>query len=366
MKIAYALAGEGRGHTTRAISLAKKLIEAGHEIQFFTCGDAIELLHQKFGEKSVSSLETPRFVIGNNGVAYSRTTIASIKFLFGHKSRLENCIRQLNEFGAEVLISDFEPTFARAAKKLKLPLISFNSQRFTIDTKLKKKLSRVQRLKLLPVKILCRYMAPKPNLSVISKGFNLEAKRPDIHLVGPMLRPAFHPDAWMPEGTHVVAYMRKSVLCHLDAIASHADKYDLKVKLYGHYPETLPPNVELCPISDSGFTNDLLTCDWICQTAGSQLLGEVGTLRVPTICFPDPNQVEQEINAVLAEKAYSNVSVIRTKKLSDSDLDLALAKCSTEEAPPTFENGTTGAFEIIQKFLNATSTIQKVNFNPNP
>ncbi len=357
MKIAYALAGEGRGHTTRAIGLAKKLIEAGHEIQFFTSGDAIELLHQKFGEKSVSSLETPRFVIGKNGVSYSLTTFATIKFLYGHKSRLKNCISQLNEFGAEVLISDFEPTFARAAKKLKLPLISFNSQRFVIDTILKNKLSRIQRLKLLPIKILCRLFAPRPHLSVISKGFNLEAKRSDIHLVGPMLRSAFYPGAWKAEGTHVVAYMRKSVLCHLDALANHADKYGLKVKLYGHYPEILPPNVELCPISDIGFTNDLLTCDWICQTAGSQLLGEVGVLGVPTICFPEPNQIEQEINAVLAEKAYPNVRVIRTKKLSDSDLDIALAKCSTGEIPLSFENGTNGAFEIIQNFLNGTSAI---------
>lgn len=357
MKIAYALAGEGRGHTTRAIGLAKKLIEAGHDIQFFTCGDAIELLHQKFEKKSISFLETPRFVIGKNGVSYLRTTFATFKFITGNKSRVKHCIQQLNEFGAEVLISDFEPTFARAAKKLKLPLISFNSQRFAIDTKLEKKLSRVQRLKLLPIKILCRIFAPNPHLSVISKGFNLEAKRSDIHLVGPMLRPAFYPGAWRAEGTHVVAYMRKSVLCHLDTVANHAAKNGLKVKLYGHFPDILPTNVELCPISEIGFTNDLLTCDWICQTAGSQLLGEVGVLGVPTICFPEPNQIEQEINGVLADKAYSNVSVIRTRKLSGSDLDLALDKTSTGEIPSSFENGTVNAFEIVQNFLNRTSTV---------
>ena len=57
-------------------------------------------------------------------------------------------------------------------------------------------------------------------------------------------------------------------------------------------------------------------------------LGLRGTRSDTLLAFLEEN------NAVLAEKAYSNVSVIRTKKLSDSDLDLALAKCSTEEAPP--------------------------------
>ena len=72
MKIAYALAGEGRGHAVRAISLGKGLIERGHEIKFFTCGDALELLQETFGHNSVHDLETPRFVIvKNRGVSRS-------------------------------------------------------------------------------------------------------------------------------------------------------------------------------------------------------------------------------------------------------------------------------------------------------
>ena len=70
MRIAYALAGEGRGHTVRALTLANGLIERGHEIAFFTCGDALQLLRDEFGADSVFHLETPRFVIRRNRVAY--------------------------------------------------------------------------------------------------------------------------------------------------------------------------------------------------------------------------------------------------------------------------------------------------------
>ena len=40
MKIAYGLSGEGRGHSMRASALGTQLVAAGHEITFFTSGDA--------------------------------------------------------------------------------------------------------------------------------------------------------------------------------------------------------------------------------------------------------------------------------------------------------------------------------------
>ena len=76
MNIAYALAGEGRGHTTRAIGLADRLIEAGHRVQFFTCGDAVDLLEKRYGANSVTYLETPRFVLGKRGISYIGTAYA--------------------------------------------------------------------------------------------------------------------------------------------------------------------------------------------------------------------------------------------------------------------------------------------------
>ena len=81
---------------------------------------------------------------------------------------------------------------------------------------------------------------------------------------------------------------------------------------------------------------------------------------MPTICFPEPNQIEQEINAVLAEKAYPNVSVLRKKRISITNLETALMGCRVAEIPLTYENGTIGAFEVIQNFLVGSNSTVKL------
>lgn len=352
MRIAYALAGEGRGHTTRALTLADGLIAQGHEVMFFTCGDAIELLRERFGEEAVHHLETPRFVIVRNRVSYLRTGLESLRFFLGHRQRRKAAIEQLRTWGPDALITDFEPTFAGVARRLNVPLISFNSQRFAIDAKLKHLLNRRQRLKLLPIKIMCRVFAPRPDLSLVSKGFNLEANKPSAHLLGPMLRPEFTMDSWRPAGTHAIAYLRHSVLHHLPALAAHAESHGLMLKLYGHYPDEVPANVEVRPISNDGFIEDLVTADYIVQTAGTQLLGEVGCLGLPSLCFPEPGQVEQEINGALATNTFPHVEVVHPRSTSIAQLDEVLQRLKTPGPRPTIQNGCQQAVEMICSFLN--------------
>ena len=171
-----------------------------------------------------------------------------------------------------------------------------------------------------------------------------------------MLRPKFFPGAWQPQGTHAVAYLRKSVLCHFEAITDHARKHGLKVKLYGHKPKEIPEDVISCPISNQGVIDDLLSCDLIYQTAGSQLLGEVGVLGLPSLCIPEPGQVEQEINAVLASKAYPNVAMLKKRKITADDLDAALLSTNNDSSSITFDNGVEGAYNVIQDFLDSRIT----------
>jgi hypothetical protein len=170
-----------------------------------------------------------------------------------------------------------------------------------------------------------------------------------------MLRPEFTHDAWRPSGTHVIAYLRQSVLHHLPDLAAHAQSHGLTLKLYGHYPEDVPENVEVRPISNDGFIEDLVTADWIVQTAGTQLLGEVGCLGIPSLCFPEPAQVEQEINGVLAQKTFLNVEVVRPKATSIEQLDEVLRGLNTSEPRPIIRNGCEQAVEIIDSFLNQLS-----------
>ena len=110
--------------------------------------------------------------------------------------------------------------------------------------------------------------------------------------------------------------------------------------------------MEICPISNDGFIEDLVTADWIVQTAGTQLLGEVGCLGIPSLCFPEPAQVEQEINGVLAEKTFPNVEVVGPRATSIEQLDETLRALNTSELRPITLNGCEQAVEIIDSFLS--------------
>jgi uncharacterized protein (TIGR00661 family) len=351
VKIAYALAGEGRGHTTRAITLASGLMELGHEVRFFTSGDAQGLLEQTFGAGAVEPLDMPRFVIFRKRVSYIGTFLATLGFVFRHPQRKRRTVNALRTWGADALISDFEPTFSGVSKRLRLPLISFNSQRFSLDASLKHVLNRRQRLKLIPIQLMCRVFAPRPDLSLVSKGFHLKANKPSAHLLGPMLRPEFINTTWSPNGTHIIAYLRPSVAHHLPALAHHANAHGLRVKLYGHHPPQVPDNVDCCPISNDAFLNDLFRADWMVQTAGTQLLGEAACLGIPSLCFPEPGQVEQEINGTLAMHAHPNIRVISSSATQPESLDAVLFELRQAGPPPEFENGCEQAVALTQSFL---------------
>ena len=120
--------------------------------------------------------------------------------------------------------------------------------------------------------------------------------------------------------------------------------------------QKIPEDVISCPISNQGFIDDLLSCDLIYQTAGSQLLGEVGVLGLPSLCIPEPGQVEQEINAVLASKAYPNVAMLKKRKITADDLDAALLSTNNDSSSITFDNGVEGAYNVIQDFLDSRIT----------
>ena len=63
MKIAYGLSGVGRGHTMRASALGSQLIANGHDVNFFSCGDATEPLTTRFGPNRINFLTHTTFYL---------------------------------------------------------------------------------------------------------------------------------------------------------------------------------------------------------------------------------------------------------------------------------------------------------------
>ena len=323
LRIAYGVMGEGRGHTVRALALGQRLIDAGHEVRFFTMGQSEDLLKRHFGDDAVQLTETPRFVTFRSRLLVSLTALRGAWYWLRNPIRVRRCINEMRGWRPDVVISDFEPTMPRVARRLGVPCISFDSQHFTRACDLRQHLPMNLRMRLAVLPLLTWIFDVKPSLVVISKPFSLPTRREGMHMVGPMLRPSLERAEHDPSGTHVLCYSRARLDRALTTAFEHARCIGLEVRLYGHHPAEVPENVRCMPISDEGFVRDMLSADAVICTSGSQLIGELAVLGIPSVLLPEPGQVEQEVNARLAAAAYGNFAVLRPRKVQATDFSVA-------------------------------------------
>ena len=114
----------------------------------------------------------------------------------------------------------------------------------------------------------------------------------------------------------------------------------------------LPDHGVQCEISEDGFIRDMLSTDLMVTTAGSQVIGEVAHLGVPSLIVPEPGQVEQDINARLAEATCSRVRRLNVKDLGPKDIHAAIEDLS-ERSFDSFGDGTSHAADVLLHHLEA-------------
>lgn len=347
-KIAYGLAGEGRGHCIRAIGLGLQLIEQGHEVRFFTSGDALPLLVERFGEQAVHHLPVPRFVYGRRGVAIGRTLAKNAKFILMRRRVARPVVEALRPWSPDMVISDFEPVMPSAARTLDRPLVCFNSQHFASVCAMKKHLSLVHRVRAIPIALLARLFLGRADLTIVSKPFALPLRDKEAHLVGPVLRNGLKEAVWEPQGTHVLVYLRGTTDKILDELFEGAKKAGLTVRLYGIHPSHAPSHVETKAFSEQGFMDDLRTADAVVSTAGSQLIGEVAHLGCTTVLVPEPGQIEQDINARLAATLHDNIQSVRVREFRADLVERANRQDMPHEAP--FVDGANEAATLLARW----------------
>jgi UDP:flavonoid glycosyltransferase YjiC (YdhE family) len=68
-------------------------------------------------------------------------------------------------------------------------------------------------------------------------------------------------------------------------------------------PDNLPANVRTAPISRDGFLAQLAKGSALITTAGNQVIGEAVYLHKPVLAFPEPDVLEQELNALALQRS---------------------------------------------------------------
>lgn len=125
MRILYGVAGEGFGHSSRALVIADYLEKKGHEVVIVTYGQAYKVLKKRFNVFKVRGLH----LMFRKGVLKKRKTIAyNVEHFSKNFKKWRRFHKLMRDFRPDLCIVDMEPIVPVLRNWYKLPLISIDNQ----------------------------------------------------------------------------------------------------------------------------------------------------------------------------------------------------------------------------------------------
>lgn len=350
--IHLSLAGEGRGHATRARTLVEGL-RGRHTLTLHTFGDAhdfLEPLYRAARDVDVRAIPGLRFRYDRRGrVDYVRTTIAATRELPALVRTTRDLAAELRRDGADLVLSDFEPMLPRAARRAGVPFVAIDHQsvlRHGDFAAMPRSLRRT-------AGHLGRFVGswmPTPDLQISSSFYrpHPRAGSEAVRFVGVLLRDVVR-DVRPTQGEHVVAYVRKGTS---DSTLDVLRAAPVEVRAYGLGDRPAGGALVPRPISEEGFAADLASCRALVTSAGNQLVGEALHLGKPVLALPERGNREQEINAWFLERSGAGIATpcaTFTGAVLRSFLGSVPRYRRAAEALDV--DGTTATFELVEAYL---------------
>ena len=297
-RIAISVCGEGRGHATRIATLVEHLMHE-HNVLVYTSADALGFLRSRFSEESdsVDIREIPGIIFQYTGgrLDVMRSIAAGLEYQARQLGPLvDRMIRELNDFGADLAITDFEPALPRAASREGIPLVSVDHQHFLLAYDLDALPWSLQWNAWFMSHAVWLYVAEAAD-TVVSAFFRPPLRHGWEHVVqvGPLLREAVTRATPRDEG-YAVSYLRRHT--PFSAIEALAD-CGMPVKVYGLGHRDHVGNVSFHTIDEQRFIDDLAGCTAVVAAAGNQLIGESLHLGKPVLALPERAHAEQMMNS---------------------------------------------------------------------
>lgn len=278
MKILYAIQGTGNGHLTRALELIpvfKAMPDT--KVDVLISGTQHEVSRNFSAAYRIKGLS---FVFGTRGGIDYRKTLGSFGLL-----------RFLREVGKvpvkdyDVVINDFEPVSAWAARLRGVPCIGLSNQVAMAGF-----LSQLQRSGQATSLHFLNYFAPF-NAGV---GFHYESFGADIYT--PVIRQQVRDMVAVKSGHYCVYLPSYSDLRILQTLRHHRTvKWEVfskraeRTEHYGH--------VSIHPVDDYSFTEKFTSCNGVICNAGFGTTSEALFLGKKLLVIPMKKQMEQQFNA---------------------------------------------------------------------
>ncbi len=286
MKIFYGVQGTGNGHITRARVMAKELHAAGIDVHFQFTGRPADKYFDMEVFNGYESRTGLTFHTEKGQVSYLKTALDAkpITFIKDMKS--------LDLSGYDLVISDFEPVTAWAAKSRKIPVLGIGHQ-YAFNHKIPREGSD-------PIADqVIKYFAPAD----IGVGLHWH------HFGQPILPPIIDTPE-MPKSViknKIIVYLPFEDQNEVIRLLSPFENFDFHI--YSPEPVSSTFSHITCkPLSRDGFQKDLYDCAGIISNSGFELASESLQMGKKILAKPLHAQMEQISNAAaLQQLGYGHV-----------------------------------------------------------
>lgn len=275
MRVLYGIQTTGNGHLARARALTPELRKAGIEVDFVFSGrDPKQLFNMEVFGEQYRCYKGLTFFTHKGKISLIRTLCqnAPLQFLRDVKS--------LDVSHYDLVISDFEPVTAWAARKQKVPSLSISHQS------------------------AFHYAVPKVAGHFLSRTLMTIFAPTDYHIGlhwhhfnQPIVPPLIEPQQASPIIVNkILVYMGFESLS--DIIAMLQPFSHCHIVIYANVEKAYRLNhILIEPFSYHRFHEDLLTCDGVISNAGFELASECIQLGKKLLVKPVSGQYEQLCNA---------------------------------------------------------------------
>lgn len=280
MKILYGIQGTGNGHITRARALAPALQERGMDVDFLISGRGTTPLFDTeiFGD---FRLMTGLTLVTINGQIHPLKTMRSLRL-----GELWRDVRALDLSRYDLVITDFEPITAWAARRAKKPCLGIAHQYAFRHA--------VPQVRSFGASLLYRWFAPAD----VELGCHWH------HFGQPVIPPLAPVDRSLPaelDSRLILVYLPfedlDQVLAQLRPLDSH--------RFAVYHPDAsrlTEGHIEIHPTSRSAFQLDLARCSGVIANGGFGLSSEALQLGKPLLMKPVAGQPEQISNGLALEQ----------------------------------------------------------------
>lgn len=324
MNIAISFVGEGLGHASRIITIAKELSK--HHIIYFYCPkevqtsvqEAFSLDKKRFSFTSIPHIELAK---RDNKLQLLKTSAINFEKLFFNTKTINSLAKSLQKENIHAVISDYDRFLPLAGKKANIPVLLFNHQK-VIEQFPKFSLTYFI------AKVTNKIMMPHYDQIISSSFYDGD--------VGPIIRKEVK-QLKTSNKNFILVYLRPFFRSQIQPILNKS---------------TIP--LKYFPNKNDDFLKALSQCKGIIAPAGHQLISEALYLKKPILVIPLKHHYEQQLNSLMLKESNKGICCdIHSFESYLDDFYQLIDKPSTNKSKIKFitTDDTPKAIKKIQEFL---------------